>query len=79
MQFELNQEQFKNTFLVNNNSNTNYESNTKLNQLKTYFDNAIRYNFSKKIDFTANISLQNNVFKTQVTSENIFLINPTIS
>ena len=79
LQFELNQEQFKNTFLVNNNSNTNYESNTKLNQLKTYFDNAIRYNFSKKIDFTANISLQNNVFKTQVTSENIFLINPTIS
>lgn len=79
LQFELNQEQYKNTFLVNNNSNTDYENNTKLNQLKTYFDNAIRYNFSKKIDFTTNISLQNNVFKTQVTSENIFLINPTIS
>ena len=30
LQFELNQEQFKNTFLVNNNSNTNYENNTKL-------------------------------------------------
>lgn len=79
LQFELNQEQFKNTFLVNNNSNTNYENNTKLNQIKIIFDNTIRYNFSKKIDFTANINFQNINFDTQIEKNNIFLINPTIS
>jgi len=79
LQFELNQEQFKNTFLVNNSNNTDYENNTKLNQIKIIFDNAIRYNFSKKIDFTANISLLNNIFNTQITKDNIFLINPTLS
>lgn len=79
LQFELNQEQFKNTFLVNNNSNTNYENNTKLNQIKIIFDNTIRYNFSKKIDFTANVNFQNINFDTQIVKNNIFLINPTIS
>lgn len=79
LQFELNQEQFKNTFLVNNSNNTDYQNNTKLNQIKISFDNAIRYNFSKKIDFTANISLLDNVFNTQITKDNIFLINPTLS
>lgn len=79
LQFELNQEQFKNTFLVNNNSNTNYENNTKLNQIKIIFDNTIRYNFSKKIDFTANVNFQNISFDTQIEKNNIFLINPTIS
>jgi CarboxypepD_reg-like domain len=79
LQFELNQEQFQNTFSINNSSNTNYENNTKLNQIKISFDNTIRYNFSKKIDFTANISLLNNVFNTQITKDNIFLINPVLS
>lgn len=79
LQFELNQEQFKNAFLVNNNNITDYENNTKLNQTKILFDNAIRYNFSKKIDFTTNIGLLNNLFNTQITKNNIFLINPTLS
>ena len=79
LQFELNQEQFQNTFLVNNSNNSDYENNTKLNQKKILFDNAIRYNFSKKIDFTANISLLNNVFNTQIAKDNVFLINPTLS
>ena len=79
LQIELNQEQYKNTFLVNNNSNTNYENNTKLNQIKIIFDNTIRYNFSKKIDFTANVNFQNINFDTQIVKNNIFLINPTIS
>ena len=42
-------------------------------------DNTIRYNFSKKIDFTANINFQNINFDTQIEKNNIFLINPTIS
>ncbi|WP_309608203.1 carboxypeptidase-like regulatory domain-containing protein [Flavobacterium sp.] len=79
LQLELNQEQFKNTFLVNNSNNTDYENNTKLDQIKMSFDNAIKYNFSRKIDFTANISLLNNIFNRQITQDNIFLINPTLS
>lgn len=79
LQFELNQEQFKNTFLVNNSNNNDYENSTKLNQVKMTFENAIRYNFSKKIDITANISLLNNTFNTQTTKDNIFLINPILS
>ncbi|WP_395045088.1 carboxypeptidase-like regulatory domain-containing protein [Flavobacterium sp.] len=79
LQFELNHEQFKNIFLVNNSNNIDYQNSTKLNQIKMSFDNVIRYNFSKKVYFTANISLLNTIFKTQITKENIFLINPTLS
>ena len=79
LQVELNQEQFKNTFLVNNSNNSNYENNTKLNQIKAFFDNTFRYNFSKKIDFTANISLLNNIFNTQIKKDNILIVNPTLS
>lgn len=79
LQFELNQEQFKNSFLVDNSNNTDYENSTKLYQIKMLFENAIRCNISKKIDFTANINLFNTIFNAQITKDNIFLINPTLS
>lgn len=79
LQFEYSKEEFNNTFLVNSTNFTQYENNSKLNQLKLFFDNALRYNFSKKIDFTANLSLQKINFENNTTKNDIFLINPTIS
>ena len=79
LQFELNQEELTTTFLVNNSSKTDYENRTKLDQIKLYFDNTIRYNLSKKIDLTADFSLLHNNFSTQITKDNIYLINPNLS
>ena len=79
LQFEYNKEEFNNTFLVNSNNFSQYENNSKLNQLKLIIDNALRYNFSKKIDFTANLSLQKIIFESNTLKNDIFLINPTIS
>ena len=79
LQFEYNKEEFNNTFLVNSNNFSQYENNSKLNQLKLFFDNGLRYNFSKKIDFTAIISLQQVNFESNTIKNDIFLINPSIS
>lgn len=78
LQFELNKEQFENMFFANNDRISNYENNTKLSQTKIYFDNTFRYNFSKKIDFTATLNLQNTAFNTEIKST-IFIVNPQIS
>ena len=79
LQFEFNKEEYNNNFLINNTNFSQYENTSKLNQLKLFFDNALRYNFSKKIDFTANISLQKINFENNTSKNDIFLINPTIS
>lgn len=78
IQLEVNHEEFKNVFLVGNSNNADYENNTKLNQLKLSFENTLKYNFSKKFDFTANLNFINTSFETE-TKNNIFIVNPSIS
>jgi hypothetical protein len=79
IQFELSKEEFNNTFVINNNSFSNYENYSNLKQLKLFFDNALRYNFSKKIDFTAVVSFQHITFESNNVASSIFLVNPTLS
>ncbi|SHF89750.1 CarboxypepD_reg-like domain-containing protein [Flavobacterium segetis] len=79
VQFEFSKEEFNNSFVVNTHSFPNYENFSNLKQLKFLFDNAIRYNFSKKIDFTALVSLQYINFESNNVTSSIFLVNPTLS
>ena len=78
-QFEYNQELFENTFLVHNTPLTNYENIAKLTQLKMVFQNACRYNFTKKLDITADICFLRTNFFTQITKNTVFMFNPTLS
>lgn len=78
LQVEINKEEFENEFSADNLQISQYENNTKLDQLKFLFDNGLRYNFTKKIDLTANLNLQQTTFKTEINNS-IFLLNPSIS
>ena len=77
--FELSKEEFINSFVIKTNRFPNYENFSNLKQFKLLLDNAIRYNFSKKIDFTALVSLQHINFESNNVASTIFLINPTVS
>lgn len=80
LQAEYNSEQFESILLSGNNlSFNNYNNHVKLNQFKIISDNSLRYNFSKNIDLTGSISLQNISFTANSNSSNIFLINPSIN
>lgn len=79
LQFEINKENFNNTFIANNSEIISCENNSQLNQLKFIFDNALRYNFSKKFDFTGNLSLQKINFNSNSVKSIVFLVNPTVS
>lgn len=78
LQFEINKEQFENTFDADGTTFSEYENTTRLNQAKSSFDNIFRYNFFKKIDFTGILNFQNVSFKTDVR-HNVLIINPEIS
>ena len=79
IQFEFNKEEFSNSFLVDLNNFNQYENASKLNQFKLYLDNVLRYNLSKKIDFTANLSLQKINFENNALKNNVFIVNPNLS
>lgn len=76
---ENNKEIFVNQFSVKEQRFLEYENTSNLNQLKLYFDNIIRYNISKEINVTASLSVQNNIFQTNLDHRNTFLINPAIT
>lgn len=78
IQLEYNKEQFKNTFLANNQSFTSYQNDTNLQLTNLFQENTLRYNFSKKIDLTANLNFQNTIFNNDSISKNIFFVNPSI-
>ncbi|MEW5675937.1 hypothetical protein ABGT15_06450 [Flavobacterium enshiense] len=79
IQIEYSKEQLASTFLIDNLEIIDYQGILLLNQLKLVSDNVLRYNFSKKVDFTAGINLQNNVFDAPNVKEKIFIVNPTVS
>ena len=79
LQYENNIEDLNNNFLVNNNNNSNYENQSKINQNITSAETAIRYNFSQKIDFTTSLNYAYNRFKNNNKTYNIFVLNPKIS
>ena len=79
LQYEVNKEVFKNNFLVNNISNQTYENNTVLKQNILSIETAFRYNFTKKIDFTASLIYSYTMFKNNLINNNINLLNPNVS
>lgn len=78
LQFEYNSEQFKNTFIAENQNISTYQNNSKLKLFNIFQENTLRCNFSKKIDITANLNLQQSFFKYNDFSTNIFLLNPSL-
>jgi len=77
--YEFNKEIFKNIFLIKNNSNSEYENNTKINHFKFSFENSLKYNISKKIYFTSNITLSKNNLIINSIKNNAFLVNPSVA
>ena len=78
VQFEYSKEQFKNDFIANNQNIETYQNNANLKILNLFQENTLRYNFSRKIDLTANLNFQNTQFNNNTFSTNLFLINPSI-
>ncbi len=78
IQIEQSKEQFKNTFIANNQNIVTYQNNSSLKLINLFQDNTLRYNFSKKIDLTTNLNFQNTNLLNNTISENIFIINPSI-
>ncbi len=79
LQIEYKQEEFKNIFQANNISFPDYQNNLKLKHSKISFDHLFRYNFSEKIDCTANLCFLNSFFNTLISNNTIYLFNPTLS
>lgn len=79
LQFEYSKEIFANQFSITEQRFSNYENNLNLNKIKLDFNNAVRYNFSKKINFTASLTVKNTNFNTTIGNKNFWIVNPTIS
>ena len=77
-QFEFNNEKFENDFIAENQNISTYENNSELRQFSIVQDNTFRYNFSKKIDITANVNFQNTMFNNNNSETNIFYVNPSL-
>lgn len=78
LHFEYSKEILANQFRIVEQRFPDYENNLNLNKIKVSFDNAVRYNFSKKINFTASLNLQNTNFNTSIDNKNFWIVNPTI-
>ena len=63
---------------LNNQIIETYQNNANLKILNLFQENTLRYNFSRKIDLTANLNFQNIQFNNNTFSTNLFLINPSI-
>lgn len=79
LQFEYSKEIFANQFTITEQRFSNYENNLNFNKIKLDFDNALRYNFSKKINFTASLTVKNTNFNTTIGNKNFWIVNPNIS
>ncbi|SDV99756.1 carboxypeptidase-like regulatory domain-containing protein [Flavobacterium degerlachei] len=75
LQYENSNEILNNNFIIENNRNTDYENHSKLKQNLFSVENAIRYNFSRKIDFTASLNYTQNHFDTNSMINNVSLFN----
>jgi hypothetical protein len=75
IQYENSNEILNNNFTIENNQNTDYENHSKLKQNLFSVENAIRYNFSRKIDFTASLNYTQNRFDTNSMINNVSLFN----
>lgn len=78
LQADYSKEFFNSKLLTSETLITDYQNKTQLKQIKISSDNTLRYNFSQKIDITANINFQNVNFDNNNVIENAFLINPSI-
>lgn len=79
LQYENSKEILNNNFMIENNHTIDYENHTKLKQNIFSVENAIRYNFSRKIDFTASLNYTQNRFDTNSTINNVSIFNPKAS
>lgn len=79
LQYENNTEKLNNDFLVNNNSNSNFENQSKINQNIISAETAFRYNLSKKIDLTPSLNYAYNSFEKNGKTNNVSVLNPKIS
>lgn len=79
LQFEYNQEKFSNSFSVNKRRFSEFENDLKLNQFKIFFENTLRYNISKKIDFSSSLVFQHLNFDVNSAKNNNLSISPTFS
>jgi hypothetical protein len=75
LQYENSTEILNNNFTIENNRNIDYENHSKLKQNLFSIENAIRYNFSRKIDFTASLNYTQNRFDTNSMINNVSLFN----
>ena len=76
VQIDNNKEIKENDFLVNNNNNSVYENSTKLKQVQFSVDNALKYSFSKKIEFTTSLNYTQNHFNINAAANNKNVLNP---
>lgn len=79
LQYESNLETLNNDFLVNNNSNSNFENQSKINQNIVSAETGFRYNFSKIIDLTSSLNYIYTVFKNNSKTDYSAILNPKIS
>lgn len=79
LQYENSKEILNNSFIIENNHTIDYENHTTLKQNIFSVENAIRYNFSRKIDFTASLNYTQNRFDTNSTTNNVTIFNPKAS
>ena len=79
IQYENSKEILNNNFLTEKNQDTDYENHTILKQNLFSIENAVRYNFSRKIDFTASLNYTQNRFDVNSTINVVSLFNPKVS
>ncbi|MBF4464550.1 carboxypeptidase-like regulatory domain-containing protein [Flavobacterium sp. LC2016-12] len=78
-QYEKSNESIFSNFFIDQNNNTDYEVNTKLKQSFFSLDGAVRYNFSVKANFTANLKYIQNNFRRNNFEKNYSLLNPNFT
>ena len=78
LQFEFTDEQYKNTFISENQNITTYQSDSFQKLFNILQENTLRYNFSKIVDITADLNLHQTFFDNSDFSSNFLLFNPSL-
>ena len=78
IQIEYNKEKLNNVFLSENQSIAMYDGTIELKKFNIFQDNTFRYNFTKKIDITAQLNIQKTEFNNNENENSIFIINPAV-
>ena len=79
LKFEKSKEILNNDFFSGINPNFAFENYTKLNQNLFSLENTVRYNFSRKLDFTVGLNFIKNNFNINSEINNISILNPKAS